>query len=44
MAGVDVPADCGRIHARSPSVVVRATRYVVVVVTPTIEGVAQRAQ
>ena len=41
MAGVDVPADCGRIHARSPSIVVRATRYVVVVVIPTIEGVAQ---
>ncbi|HEY2303786.1 MAG TPA: hypothetical protein VGH66_17925 [Acidimicrobiales bacterium] len=42
MAGVDVLADCGRIHPRSPSAdVVRAARYVVIVVTPTLEGVAQ---
>ena len=41
IAGVDVLADCGRIHARSPAVeVVQAARYVIVVVTPTTEGVA----
>jgi hypothetical protein len=40
MSGVDVLADCGRIDANSPVLkVVQAARYVVVVVTPTIEGV-----
>jgi hypothetical protein len=41
MPGVDVLADCGRIDSRSPALdVVHAARYVVVVVTPTLEGVA----
>jgi hypothetical protein len=40
--GIDVLADCGRISNRSAALdVVRAARYVVVVVTPTVEGVAQ---
>lgn len=42
MAGLDVLADCGRIRTNSPALeIVRAARYVVIVVTPTIEGVAQ---
>jgi hypothetical protein len=42
VAGVDVLADCGRIRTSSPALeVVQAARYVVVVVTPTVEGVAQ---
>jgi hypothetical protein len=41
MAGLDVLADCGRIRTNSPALeIVRAARYVVIVVTPTIEGVA----
>jgi hypothetical protein len=41
IAAVDVLADCGRIWSKSPALeVVHAARYVVVVVTPTIEGVA----
>jgi hypothetical protein len=42
MVGVDVLADCGRIHPHSPTLdVIRCARYVVMVVTPTLEGVAQ---
>jgi hypothetical protein len=42
MVGVDVLADCGRIHQHSPALdVIRTARYVVMVVTPTLEGVAQ---
>jgi hypothetical protein len=41
IAGVDVLADCGRVGSRSPALeIVQAARYVVVVATPTIEGVA----
>jgi hypothetical protein len=41
IAGVDVLADCGRVDTQSPALeVIRAARYVVAVVTPTIEGVA----
>jgi hypothetical protein len=41
IAGVDVLADCGRAHSKSPALdVIRAARYVIAVVTPTIEGVA----
>jgi hypothetical protein len=37
----DVLADCGRIDAASPAVaLIQSARYVVLVVTPTIEGVA----
>jgi hypothetical protein len=40
--GIDVLADCGRVSNRSPALdVVRSARYVVVVVAPTVEGVAQ---
>jgi hypothetical protein len=40
--GVDVLADCGRISNRSAALdVVLAARYVVLVVAPTVEGVAQ---
>jgi hypothetical protein len=39
--GVDVLADCGRIDTRSPSLeLARSARYVVIVVAPTLEGVA----
>jgi hypothetical protein len=39
--GVDVLADCGRIDSRSPSLeLARSARYVVIVVAPTLEGVA----
>jgi hypothetical protein len=39
--GVDVLADCGRIDSRSPALdLVRSARYVVIVLTPTLEGVA----
>ncbi len=42
LAGIDVLADCGRIHQHSPALgVIQSARYVVLVVTPTIEGVAQ---
>jgi hypothetical protein len=42
MAGIDVLADCGRIHQRSPALeVIQSARYVVLVVSPTVEGVAQ---
>ena len=41
MAGVDVLADCGRIDVRSPALdLTRSARYVVFVLTPTLEGVA----
>jgi len=41
VAGVDVLADCGRIDSRSPSLeLARSARYVVIVVAPTLEGVA----
>jgi hypothetical protein len=40
--GIDVLADCGRISSRSAALdVVLNARYVVLVVTPTLEGVAQ---
>jgi hypothetical protein len=40
--GIDVLADCGRISSRSSALdVVLAARYVVLVVAPTLEGVAQ---
>jgi hypothetical protein len=40
--GMDVLADCGRISSRSAALdVVLAARYVVLVVAPTVEGVAQ---
>ncbi len=39
--GTDVLADCGRIERRSPALdLVRAAPYVVLVVTPSLEGVA----
>jgi hypothetical protein len=39
--GIDVLADCGRIDSRSPSLeLARSARYLVVVVAPTLEGVA----
>ncbi len=42
MPGTDVLADCGRIDPGSPLLTtVRSARNVVVVVTPTVEGVAQ---
>jgi hypothetical protein len=42
MVGVDVLADCGRLNHRAPTLeVLHAARYVVVVLTPTLEGVAQ---
>jgi hypothetical protein len=42
MAGVDVLADCGRINHHAATLdVLHAARYVVVVLTPTLEGVAQ---
>jgi hypothetical protein len=42
MAGVDVLADCGRINHHAATLdVLHAARYVVIVVAPTVEGVAQ---
>jgi hypothetical protein len=39
--GIDVLADCGRIDSRSPSLeVARSARFLVVVLAPTLEGVA----
>jgi hypothetical protein len=39
--GIDVLADCGRIDSRSPALeVARAARFLVVVLAPTLEGVA----
>ena len=39
--GVDVLADCGRIDSRSPSLeLARSARYLVIVVAPSLEGVA----
>ncbi|HSS10491.1 MAG TPA: hypothetical protein VLL25_11435 [Acidimicrobiales bacterium] len=41
LTGVDVLADCGRIDSRSPALeFARSSRYVVLVVAPTLEGVA----
>lgn len=41
LPGVQVLADCGRIDSHSPALeLVRAARYVVMVVTPTLEGTA----
>jgi hypothetical protein len=41
IAGLDVLADCGRMRTNSPAQeIIRAARYLVIVVTPTIEGVA----
>jgi hypothetical protein len=42
MAGVDVLADCGRINHHAATLdLLHAARYVVIVLTPTVEGVAQ---
>ncbi|MDP9074011.1 MAG: hypothetical protein M3N98_07530 [Actinomycetota bacterium] len=41
LPGADVLADCGRLDVESPALpVIHASRYVVLVVTPTLEGVA----